>query len=66
MSTITIYRNNRNKNKYVEIHNDGHYHNSVKSYMEWSNGVKNLLGDKRLHRWKKKNLQELLEDYTKI
>ena len=66
MTTITIYRNNRNENKYIEIHNDGHYHNSVKAYLKWNNGVKNLLGDKRLHRWKRENLNELLEDYTRL
>lgn len=50
MTTITIYRNKRNKNKYIEVHNDGYYHNSVKQYMQW----------------KKANLMELLEDYELI
>jgi len=60
---IRIYQNKRNKNKFLEIHNDGHYHNSVRQFMYWKeNGVKNMLGDKKLHRWRKKNLQELLED----
>lgn len=31
--------------------------------MSWGNGVKNLLGDKKLHRFKKGNLEELLKDY---
>lgn len=35
MTTITIYRNKRNENKYIEVHNDGYYHNSVKQYMQW-------------------------------
>lgn len=35
MTTIAIYRNKRNKNKYIEVHNDGHYHNSVKQFMQW-------------------------------
>ena len=63
---IRIFKNKRNPNKRLEIHNDGHYHNSVKSYMEWDNGVKNLLGNKKLNRWKKANLDELLEDYKEV
>lgn len=27
MTTIQVYRNRRNSNKYIEVHNDGHYHN---------------------------------------
>lgn len=65
-TTIKTYRNKRNKNKYIEVHNDGHYHNSVKQFMKWSNGVKNLLGDRCLHRWRKVNLNELLKDYKEI
>lgn len=64
--TVKIYRNKRNGNKFLEVHNDGHYHNSVKQYMAWSNGVKNLLGDKCLHRWKAKDLQKLLADYEEV
>lgn len=64
MTTTTIYQNKRNENKYLEIHNDGHYHNTVRQYMEWQNGVKNFTGDGRLHRWRKPNLSVLLEDYT--
>ena len=63
---ITIYQNKRNINKYLEIHNDGHYHNAVRQYMKWENGVKNLLGDKKLHRWRISNLKELLEDYKEV
>lgn len=63
MTTIKIYRNKRNPNKKIEVHDDGHYHNSVRQFMYWNNGVKNLLGDRYLHRWRKKNLNELLEDY---
>ncbi len=65
-TTIKVYRNKRNKNKYIEVHNDGHYHNTVKQFMKWNNGVKNLLGDRRLHRWRKANLNELLSDYEEI
>lgn len=65
MTTIKIYRNKRNENKYIEVHNDGHYHNTVRQFMQWNN-IKNLLGDKNLHRWRSKNLKELLEDYEEI
>ena len=34
--------------------------------MKWDNGVKNLLGDRCLHRWRKANLDELLSDYEEI
>lgn len=64
MTTVTIYQNKRNSNKYIEVHNDGHYHNSVRQYLEWSNGVRNYTGDRLLHRWRKENLNELLEDYV--
>ena len=72
-TTVWIYINKRNPNKFIEVHSDGHYHNSVKQYMYWYSDiltgkklykpVKNLLGDQKLHRWRKANLKELLEDY---
>ncbi len=76
MTTIQIFRNNRNSNKFVEVHNDGHYHNSVKQYMYWGKNVvtgerlpkpvKNLLGDRKLHRLRKADLKSLLEDYEEV
>ena len=30
------------------------------------NPVKNIVGDKRLYRWRKANLMELLEDYEVV
>ncbi len=67
MTNVLIYRNKKNKHKFIEVHNDGHYHNTVRQYMHWdSNGVKNLLGDKCLHRWRKHNLLILLEDYVLV
>ena len=63
---VKIYRNKRNPNKYLEVHNDGHYHNAVRQYMKWKNGVKNLLGDRKLHRWRISNLKELLKDYKEV
>lgn len=76
-TTVTIYRNKRNENKYIEVHNDGHYHNSVRQYMEWHERkfnhrrstlsvVKNFTGDGVLHRWRARNLRELLDDYIKV
>lgn len=65
-TTIKLYSNKRNPNKYIEVHNDGHSHNTVRQYMKWNNGVKNLLGDRKLHRWRKKNLEELLSDYKEV
>lgn len=76
MTTVQIYRNRRNPNKYLEIYNDGYYHNSVRQYMYWEknilagelllNPVKNIVGDKKLYRWRKANLMELLEDYEVV
>nr|UVY58690.1 MAG: hypothetical protein [Bacteriophage sp.] len=67
MTTTKIYRNKRNENKFIEVRNDGHYHNTVRQYMFWKNtGVKNLLGDRCLHRWKTRNLKALLEDYELV
>lgn len=63
---IQIFKNKRNPHKRLEIHNDDHYHNTVRAFMEFENGVINLLRDKKLHRWKKGNLAELLEDYEEI
>lgn len=68
MTTIKTYRNKRNPNKYLEVHNDGHYHNSLKQYMFWSKNpdgavlsdpIKNVTGDRKLHRWRKENLNVL-------
>lgn len=67
MTTTKIYRNKRNENKFIEVRNDGHYHNAVRQYMFWKNaGVKNLLGDRCLHRRKARNLKALLEDYELV
>lgn len=76
MTTIQVYRNRRNSNKYIEVHNDGHYHNSLKQYLYWERNVvtgeplpkpvKNITGDRRLHRWRKVDLKELLEDYEPV
>lgn len=76
MTTIQTYRNKSNSNKYIEVHNDGYYHNSLKQYMQWErniitgeplvNPVKNITGDRRLHRLRKAHLTELLKDYEPV
>lgn len=64
---IKYYRNLRNKHKYIEVHNDGHSHNTVRQFLYWyATGVKNWTGDGYLHRWRKRNLDELLEDYEEV
>lgn len=62
---ITVYRNVRNENKYIEVHEDGYGHRTVRQFMRWGN-VKNLLGDRCLHRWKKSNLKDLLNEYVMV
>ncbi len=64
---VSIYRNKRNPHKFIEVRNDGHYHNYVRQYLYWpENGVKNMVGDGLLHRWRIGNLKELLEDYVAV
>lgn len=64
--TITVYQNKYNNNKFIEVHNDGHRHYSVKQYMKWSSGKTSLTGDGHLHRMSKSYLTELLKDYKAI
>ena len=74
MTTVKIYRNKRNRNKFIEVHNDGHYHNAVRQFMFWTrkikrrpvSKIKNYNGDGCLHRWKIKDLMELLNDYEEV
>lgn len=71
---IKFYRNKRNENKYLEVHSDGHYHNTVRQFMYWKNRkwgvvisvVKNFTGDGHLHRWGVRSLREVLEDYEEV
>lgn len=71
---VKIYQNERNANKYLEVHNDGHYHNSVRQYMQHDQKVagkrvgivRNYTGDGNLHRWRKRNLKEVLKDYREV
>lgn len=66
-TTIILYVNKKNPHKFLEIHNDGYGHNSVRQFMYWKmNGVKNHVGDGFLYRWRKNNLSELLEDYKRV
>lgn len=64
VTSVIRYVNIRNEHKFLEIHNDGYYHNSVRQYMYWPTfKIKNFTGNGTLNRWKKKNLAELLKDY---
>ena len=71
---VKTYQNKRNRQKYIEVHNDGHYHNSVRQYIEYNQKVagrkvgivRNYTGDGCLHRWRKGNLKELLDDYEEV
>lgn len=63
-TTVKTYRNKRNPNKKLEVHEDGYGHRSAKQYMHWNmNNVTNPTGDGNLHRWRKGNMDELLGDY---
>lgn len=65
MTEVSIFSNKRNPHKFLEIHNDGHYHNSVRQFMHWdATNVTNKTGDGSLHRWRIENLRELLKDYV--
>ena len=65
--TITYYRNQTNFHKFLEVHNDGHYHNTVRQFIySYETGYRNYTGDRKLHRWRAENLRELLEDYHKV
>ena len=63
---ITVYRNKYNDNKFLEVHNDGFRHNSVKQFMKWDSGKVSPTGDGKLHRMSKSYLSELLKDYIAI
>lgn len=65
---VKHYQNKRNKNKYIEVrhYTDGHY--GARQYMLLNNGVKNYIGSRKgkLFRWRKKNIESLLEDYVEV
>lgn len=64
---VKTYRNKKNPNKFVEVHEDGYGHRSAKQYMHWDEtDVTNPTGDGNLHRWRKDNMNELLDDYEEI
>lgn len=81
-TAVTHYSNKRNPNKRLEVHDDGYGHRSMKQYMQWDEGeeldfgkdgkftmektVRNDLGDRRLHRWRKPNYNEIMQDYDKM
>lgn len=62
---IWFFRNKANPYKYMEVHSDERGHYSVRQVLRFDNDVINYVGDGKLHRWRKGNLNELLEDYQK-
>lgn len=63
MTTVIYYQNKENPYKFIELHNDGHYHNSVKQFIS-KNGKHIVINP--CYRMKKKALMDLLKDYEKI
>lgn len=63
MISITVYRNKRNTNKFLEVHSYFDGHQSVRQYLYGFNYHKNYTGDGCLHRIRKPNLVELISDY---
>lgn len=64
---IKIYRNKRNPHKYIESHYYKCGHVSARQFMHWnSTDVTNILGDRCFHRYKKRDLESILEDYTPV
>lgn len=64
MKTVEYkYINRRNSNKFLIVHRSSCGHYLVKQVMIFDNGVINKTGDGLFHRWKKKDLVSLLNDY---
>lgn len=63
MTTVIYYQNKENPYKFIEVHNDGHYHNSVKQFIS-KNGKHIVINP--CYRMKKKALMDLLKDYEEI
>lgn len=66
MKKLTIYRNKRNENKYIEVVRYGCGHYYAVQFMQWNNGVKNKLGSRtgRRFRFLKGTLDTILAEYT--
>lgn len=63
MTTIIYYQNKENPYKFIEVHNDGHYHNSVKQFIA-KNGKHIVINP--CYRMKKKAFMELLNNYEEV
>ena len=70
---MRTYRNKRNHHKYIEVNHTKCGHFYVKQYIKTENCDKQYTGVrlKRVsvgtwHRWRKKNLVELLENYEEV
>ncbi len=69
----TLYRNNRNENKYIETRKIRDGHTEYRQFMFWDTDrgpVKNYMGSKtnrgRWHRTSQASLNKMLEDYTEV
>lgn len=67
--TTTLYRNNRNSNKYIEVKHyaDGHY--AWRQIMVFANGVTNYIGSRtgRFFRASKNTIQDVVTaDYSTV
>lgn len=65
MTTTTFYQNKDNENKYIEVRNDGHYHNSVLQFIQ-VDGVRTDMANGKFQRIKARELRELLTDYAEV
>lgn len=71
--TETVYQNNDNPNKFVEVKKGSDGHSYVRQYMKWDTEhgtVKNYNASKsnrgRYHRATQKTINQILEDYTEV
>lgn len=66
---VEFYQNKRNENKYLEVHHSNCGHYTVAQFMntccgrQWT-GVRH--NRRKMHRWKKADLNALLEDYKSV
>ena len=65
----TIYRNDRNENKYLDVVRYADGHNYVDQYMAWGSVVNyngGKMGRRHRRRVNKRLLNEILADYTEV
>ena len=65
MTEIKVYQNVRNRHKFIEVHEDGHYHRAIRQFIYNPHyGHVQLVGDGMLHRCSAHWFSELMQDYT--